>query len=139
MKKRKVVLTVLLLSILLSGCSSKISKDKVTKSSSSTSQSSIIKESTSQEIDQVKEKTSETQEFNQFEDANQAEESSVVQENNNDGWKKEFENKLYENFQVTVKEYVDYGNGYFGVFVNEVDTGDNAYVTVNSATGNFHG
>lgn len=64
--------------------------------------------------------------------------SEVAQEATGD-WKADFEADLFNKYQVTVKQYVDYGNGYYGVFVNEFDTGENAYVTVNSATGNFHG
>lgn len=112
-------------------------------SDSSTNQSSLKTSSTSSK--------SEVQ-INQSVESSSAENTNVIQESLSsqeqitteqetpiDDWKTVFEKNLYENYKVTVKNYVDYGNGYFGVFVNEVDTGDQAFVTVNSATGNFHG
>ncbi len=54
-------------------------------------------------------------------------------------WQLEFEQNLYDNYDVTVREYEDIGDGYYGVYVNEHDTGDQYYVTVDSETGDFHG
>ena len=54
-------------------------------------------------------------------------------------WKTNFEKELKESYNVTVKKYEDLGNGLYGVYVNEIDTGDMPYVTVDSQTGNFHG
>ena len=54
-------------------------------------------------------------------------------------WKTTFEQELKESYNVTVKKYEDLGDGLYGVYVNEIDTGDMPYVTVNSQTGNFHG
>lgn len=57
-------------------------------------------------------------------------------------WQWEFERNLYEGYGVTVREYVDISDeyeGYYGVYVNEHDTGDQYYVTVDSETGDFHG
>ncbi|MFD1900980.1 hypothetical protein [Enterococcus termitis] len=154
----QIILRLVFLSVSLSGCSSKFGKEKssvassssstvkITKSSSSQTQesthsntsSSITKQSVNQDNNnRIDDSTQSTSEQNVVNEA-QLQPTSEQDETNTD-WKNKFENTLYENYKVTVKEYVDYGNGYFGVFVNEVDTGDNAYVTVNSATGNFHG
>jgi hypothetical protein len=54
-------------------------------------------------------------------------------------WQWDFERNLYEGYGVTVREYEDIGDGYYGVHVNEHDTGDLYYVTVDSETGDFHG
>lgn len=54
-------------------------------------------------------------------------------------WQIEFEQSLYDNYGVTVSEYEDIGDGYYGVYVNEHDTGDLYYVTVDSNTGDYSG
>ncbi|MDN6641109.1 MAG: LysM domain-containing protein [Tetragenococcus sp.] len=54
-------------------------------------------------------------------------------------WQIEFEQDLYEKYDVTVKEYEYLGDDLYGVYVNEQDTGDQYYVTVNSENGDFHG
>lgn len=54
-------------------------------------------------------------------------------------WKIFFEKELKESYNVTVKKYEDLGDGLYGVYVNEIDTGKMPYVTVDSQTGNFHG
>ncbi|MED4181772.1 ABC transporter ATP-binding protein [Priestia megaterium] len=50
-----------------------------------------------------------------------------------------FEKDLYEGYHVTPSRYKSIGNGYWEVWVKETNTGDNAYVTVNQNTGDFHG
>lgn len=54
-------------------------------------------------------------------------------------WKINFEKELKESYKVTVKRYEDFGDGLYGVYVNEIETGELPYVTVDSKTGNFHG
>lgn len=54
-------------------------------------------------------------------------------------WVETFKKKLYDNYQVTPSKFKFIGNNRWEVWVNEVDTGDNPYVTVDSSTGNFHG
>ncbi|MCA5014189.1 MULTISPECIES: hypothetical protein [unclassified Enterococcus] len=159
--KSMLVVSMLCLSVLLGGCSNNGAKERVDESSSSSLQNTSTKESSTLQssnntVKQTSEKESQLPQNVRPENSSQVENANAAQENNQsittstapmeseqdtstDDWKTTFENKLYENYQVTVKKYVDYGNGYFGVFVNEIDTGDNAYVTVNSATGNFHG
>lgn len=54
-------------------------------------------------------------------------------------WVETFKKKLYDNYQVTPSKFKFIGNNRWEVWVNEIDTGDNPYVTVDSSTGNFHG
>lgn len=54
-------------------------------------------------------------------------------------WVDAFEKKLYEGYHVTPSRYKNIGNGNWEVWVNEVNTGKNPYVTVNQNTGDFHG
>ncbi|MDQ6597723.1 hypothetical protein [Bacillus salipaludis] len=54
-------------------------------------------------------------------------------------WVDSFEKELYDGYHVTPSRYKNIGNGYWEVWVKEVDTGDNPYVTVNQNTGDFHG
>ncbi|MGG1397568.1 hypothetical protein ABE288_06990 [Bacillus salipaludis] len=54
-------------------------------------------------------------------------------------WVDTFEKELYEGYHVRPSRYKNIGNGYWEVWVKEVDTGDNPYVTVNQSTGEFHG
>ncbi|MCP9358755.1 hypothetical protein KBX49_12435 [Liquorilactobacillus satsumensis] len=54
-------------------------------------------------------------------------------------WVTTFEHNLYNGYKVTPKYYKYYGNGLWEVWVNEINTNDYPYVTVNQYTGNFHG
>lgn len=51
-------------------------------------------------------------------------------------WQWEFEQQLYDTYGVTVSEYEVLEDGYYGVYVNEVET-QGPYITVNSETGEF--
>lgn len=55
-----------------------------------------------------------------------------------DDWKAEFERSLLENYGVTPDHYEDLGNGIYQVYV-KIDGKVVPYVTVNSATGDYHG
>ena len=55
-----------------------------------------------------------------------------------DGWKAEFERSLLENYGVTPDHYEDLGNGIYQVYV-KIDGKVVPYVTVDSATGGYHG
>ncbi|AEH52094.1 hypothetical protein B4098_1227 [Heyndrickxia coagulans] len=46
---------------------------------------------------------------------------------------------MYKGYHVTPSRYKYIGNGNWEVWVKEVDTGENPYVTVNQKTGDFHG
>jgi len=54
-------------------------------------------------------------------------------------WVKTFEKELYNGYHVTPSHYKYIGNGNWEVWVKEVDTDQNPYVTVNQNTGDFHG
>lgn len=56
----------------------------------------------------------------------------------NEPWKAEFEKSLLENYGVTPDHYEDLGNGAYQVYV-EIDGKIIPYVTVDSATGDYHG
>lgn len=56
----------------------------------------------------------------------------------NEPWKAEFEKSLLENYGVTLDYYEDLGNGVYQVYV-EIDGKIIPYVTVDSATGDYHG
>lgn len=51
-------------------------------------------------------------------------------------WQWVFEQELYDNEGVTVSEYEEIEDGYYGVYINEVETSA-PYVTVNSDTGEY--
>lgn len=53
-------------------------------------------------------------------------------------WKADFEKSLFENYGVIPEYYEDLGNGIFQVYV-EVGGKAVPYVTVDSATGDYHG
>lgn len=54
-------------------------------------------------------------------------------------WVATFERNLYNGYKVTPKYYKYYGNGLWEVWVNEINTNNYPYVTVNQYNGNFHG
>ena len=57
---------------------------------------------------------------------------------NDEAWKKEFEKSLLENYGVTPDHYEDLGDGIYQVYV-EIGGKVIPYVTVDSATGDYHG
>lgn len=57
---------------------------------------------------------------------------------NDEAWKKKFEKSLLENYGVTPDHYEDLGDGIYQVYV-EIDGKVIPYVTVDSATGDYHG
>ena len=57
---------------------------------------------------------------------------------NDEAWKKEFEKSLLENYGVTPDHYEDLGDGIYQVYV-EINSEVVPYVTVDSATGDYHG
>ena len=57
---------------------------------------------------------------------------------NDEAWKTEFEKSLLENYGVTPDHYEDLGDGVYQVYV-EIDGKVTPYVTVDSATGDYHG
>lgn len=61
-----------------------------------------------------------------------------TEESAGDDWKAEFEKSLLENYGVTPDHYEDLGNGIYQVYV-VIDGKTVPYVTVDSATGDYHG
>ena len=57
---------------------------------------------------------------------------------NDEAWKTEFEKSLMENYGVTPDHYEDLGDGVYQVYV-ELNGQIVPYVTVDSATGDYHG
>ena len=55
-----------------------------------------------------------------------------------EAWKAEFEEKLLEQYGVTVESYEDLGGGIYQVYA-EVGGEVTPFVTVDSATGEYHG
>lgn len=55
-----------------------------------------------------------------------------------EGWKKDFESSLFEQYGVTPDRYEDLGDGIYQVYV-VIDGNSVPYVTVDSATGDYHG
>lgn len=56
----------------------------------------------------------------------------------NEAWKEKFEKSLFENYGVIPKYYEDLGNGIYQVYA-EVGGTVVPFVTVDSATGDYHG
>ena len=57
---------------------------------------------------------------------------------NDEAWKTEFEKSLLENYGVAPDHYEDLGDGIYQVYV-KIDGKVIPYVTVDSATGDYHG
>lgn len=58
--------------------------------------------------------------------------------NQEESWKEAFEKSLLENYDVVPESYEDLGNGIYQVYV-KIDGKTVPYVTVDSATGEYHG
>lgn len=95
------------------------------------SQSSIVSQSSEKQDTKVSENEN---------SSSKAENSSSSSntEPQKEQWKIDFEKKLYENYQVKPDRYEDLGNGIYTVYVT-VDGKSVPYVTVDSATGEYHG
>lgn len=70
--------------------------------------------------------------------ANESSTEDVDTSANDEAWKTEFEKSLLENYGVTPDHYEDLGDGIYQVYV-EIDCKVIPYVTVDSATGDYHG
>ena len=57
---------------------------------------------------------------------------------NDEAWETDFEKSLLENYGVIPDHYEDLGDGVYQVYA-EIDGKVIPYVTVNSATGDYHG
>lgn len=71
-------------------------------------------------------------------DPSETPDPSEETEDPEDAWKQEFEKSLLENYGVTPDHYEDLGNGIYQVYV-VIDGKTVPYVTVDSATGDYHG
>ena len=70
--------------------------------------------------------------------ANESAPADTDTSTNDEAWKMEFEKSLLENYGVTPDHYEDLGDGVYQVYV-EIDGKVIPYVTVDSATGDYHG
>ena len=70
--------------------------------------------------------------------ANESAPADTDTSTNDEAWKTEFEKSLLENYGVTPDHYEDLGDGIYQVYV-EIDGKVIPYVTVDSATGDYHG
>lgn len=71
-------------------------------------------------------------------DNNGADNNGADNTKNEDSWKDAFEKSLLENYDVVPESYEDLGNGIYQVYV-KIDGKTVPYVTVDSATGEYHG
>ena len=65
-------------------------------------------------------------------------EEPTVEETSEEAWKEELAESLFENYGVLPEYYEDLGNGIYQVYV-EVGGEIVPFVTVDSATGDYHG
>ncbi len=71
-------------------------------------------------------------------DTSDADNNGADNTKNEDSWKDAFEKSLLENYDVVPESYEDLGNGIYQVYV-KIDGKTVPYVTVDSATGEYHG
>ena len=71
-------------------------------------------------------------------DKSDADNNGADNTENEDSWKEAFEKSLLENYDVVPESYEDLGNGIYQVYV-KIDGKTVPYVTVDSATGEYHG
>jgi len=70
--------------------------------------------------------------------ANESAPADIDTSTNDEAWKTEFEKSLLENYGVAPDHYEDLGDGIYQVYV-KIDGKIIPYVTVDSATGDYHG
>lgn len=65
-------------------------------------------------------------------------EEDVTKNTDDDAWKTDFEQSLFDNYGVTPDHYEDLGHGIYQVYV-EINGNVVPFVTVDSSTGDYHG
>ncbi|GGE51642.1 hypothetical protein GCM10011391_33040 [Pullulanibacillus camelliae] len=131
MKHLKIFMGTILFSILLvnlSACSHSADKDTATKEQPQSDATTQTHHSASNRKGTANNSTS---------PSNDA--KSQVINRPQGAWVGTFEKKLYKGYHVTPSRYKNIGNGQWEVWVKEINTGQNPYVTVNQKTGDFHG
>ncbi len=129
--------TILLLA--LTGCSKTQSETASAEMNSDVQQTEQQNSSDTSAVESsavFKEETSESQSDTTVQDETPSTETDT--ETTDEAWKEAFEKRLLEEYEVTPERYEDLGNGIYQVYVK---IGDKVvpYVTVDSATGDFHG
>lgn len=128
MKLKTIITTMLAVALIfsLSACSKNQSVEDPDKTDTDT-------QKTEQNIDDG-EKVDDTAET----DTSDADNNGADNTENEDSWKDAFEKSLLENYNVVPESYEDLGNGIYQVYV-KIDGKTVPYVTVDSATGEYHG
>ena len=128
MKLKTIITTMLAVALIfsLSACSMNQSVEDPDKTDTDT-------QKTEQNIDDG-EKVDDTAET----DTSDADNNGADNTENEDSWKDAFEKSLLENYNVVPESYEDLGNGIYQVYV-KIDGKTVPYVTVDSATGEYHG
>ena len=128
MKLKTIITTMLAVALIfsLSACSKNQSVEDLDKTDTDT-------QKTEQNIDDG-EKVDDTAET----DTSDADNNGADNTKNEDSWKDAFEKSLLENYDVVPESYEDLGNGIYQVYV-KIDGKTVPYVTVDSATGEYHG
>lgn len=128
MKLKTIITTMLAVALIfsLSACSKNQSVEDPDKTDTDT-------QKTEQNIDDG-EKVDDTAET----DTSDADNNGADNTKNEDSWKEAFEKSLLENYDVVPESYEDLGNGIYQVYV-KIDGKTVPYVTVDSATGEYHG
>ena len=128
MKLKTIITTMLAVALIfsLSACSKNQSVEDPDKTDTDT-------QKTEQNIDDG-EKVDDTAET----DTSYADNNGADNTKNEDSWKDAFEKSLLENYDVVPESYEDLGNGIYQVYV-KIDGKTVPYVTVDSATGEYHG
>ena len=128
MKLKTIITTMLAVALIfsLSACSKNQSVEDPDKTDTDT-------QKTEQNIDDG-EKVDDTAET----DTSDADNNGADNTENEDSWKEAFEKSLLENYDVVPESYEDLGNGIYQVYV-KIDGKTVPYVTVDSATGEYHG
>lgn len=128
MKLKTIITTMLAVALIfsLSACSKNQSVEDPDKTDTDT-------QKTEQNIDDG-EKVDDTAET----DTSDADNNGADNTKNEDSWKDAFEKSLLENYDVVPESYEDLGNGIYQVYV-KIDGKTVPYVTVDSATGEYHG
>ena len=128
MKLKTIITTMLAVALIfsLSACSKNQSVEDPDKTDTDT-------QKTEQNMDDG-EKVDDTAET----DTSDADNNGADNTKNEDSWKDAFEKSLLENYDVVPESYEDLGNGIYQVYV-KIDGKTVPYVTVDSATGEYHG
>lgn len=136
--KLRLFITIMLAAILLFAMTACDKKQTSTTSNPTVQQTNQNDSTTSADKDSSTHKNEASESKSDTADSDETSSSNSDEASADDEWKVELEKRLFEEYGLIPEYYEDLGNGIYQVYV-EIDGNVIPFVTVDSATGDYHG